>query len=237
MGGYPWWPNSREFNSRRQQKLCVIEGPKNQTCCHCKCQSYGVLSLITRVPRPCRGQFRVPKRVAIECVAVESSMASQSDYSRTHPNMIPSRSSCQREHAHGQCQDSEFAADQYFNIRCNPLLSTLPNRRPDRCSTHLPPVTHVALHVGHAVPSISIPPWAGGVHIIPLLSLIHQDQAPEGAVHSHDERTCTLEPAAHHHGPEASPEARRQLVVIEEFVGLRSRRHPHAPPEATRNPE
>ena len=26
-------------------------------------------------------------------------------------------------------------------------------------------------------------------------------------------------PAAHHHGPEASPEARRQLVVIEEFIG------------------
>ena len=44
-----------------------------------------------------------------------------------------------RERAHGQCQDSEFAADQYFNIRYNPLLSTLPCRQPDRCSTHLPP--------------------------------------------------------------------------------------------------
>ena len=32
---------------------------------------------------------------------------------------------------------------------------------------------------------------SGGVHFIPLLSLIHQDQASGCAVHSHDERTCT----------------------------------------------
>ena len=87
------------------------------------------------------------------------------------PKMIPktSRSFCRRKHAHWQCQDSDFAADQYVNIGYNPLLSTLPSRQQTdvRLTCHQHPIV---LHVGRAVPSISIPPWAGGGvhHPIPL---------------------------------------------------------------------
>ena len=89
------------------------------------------------------GQFLAPNVLPSSVLQSSHPWRPQSHYSRTlataSPNMIPSRSSCQREHAHEKCQDSEYATDQYFNIRCNPLLSTLPSRRPDRCSTHLPP--------------------------------------------------------------------------------------------------
>ena len=78
------------------------------------------------------------------------------------PNMIPktSRSFSRREHAHRQCQDSDFAADQCVNIGYNPLLSTLPSRQQAdvRLACHQHPIV---LHVG---------PGGGVHHPIPLVA-------------------------------------------------------------------
>ena len=59
------------------------------------------------------------------------------------PNMVPktSRSFCRREHAHWQCQDSDFAADQYGNIRIQSLAVNAAKSSTTRCSSHLPPST------------------------------------------------------------------------------------------------
>ena len=158
----------------------------SQACCHCECQSYGVLcSSLARQDRTAVN-FTFPNKLPSTVASSVSSLAYPSHvpvnifpnrvqssasnqlassvsssrtlncrcccyigqflshttqtirgmassvlplaYSNRDQDTKASRSFCRREHAHGQCRDSDFAADQYVKIRCNPLLSTLPDR-------------------------------------------------------------------------------------------------------------
>ena len=60
-----------------------------------------------------------------------------------------------------------------FELKCNPLLSTQPADAHSACHWH-----HVVLQASLAMSSISIPPWASGVHLNPLLWLLLQRGVP-----------------------------------------------------------
>ena len=108
-------------NMRRKKPPTRIGQFLLQTCCPCKCQSNGVLCLITRVPRPYNGQFEIPSVLPSSVLlsrvihgvlslithvpwpqviflpqtcstSVRGMVSSVNSLAR--PNMIPSRSSC-----------------------------------------------------------------------------------------------------------------------------------------------